>query len=512
MRRALLVLMGTLLLGACDQADEQPAPLIPPQPPTVVSNDAIAPLARERFVDLPAAVQTEFQQPSDVSEEVKAQLLDAIAGSRNFSDIIRRNARRGGIEAARTERDLARARRDLVATRDNLQTLSSTGIPTFVLIHTIEAGAPLKAWLISPDGGIVYDQSAEVYTNLNSLSEGLGVRRIAVSMQPRPRGEELPTAADIAEAEAADNTVAAVAQRKGTLPETAEILLPGKIRHALGTRHGRLLIIPAFDTGTAPYAALPLANGYLAENWSVVVVPGIAGLAQRDFTFDFKALDLSKAVIFGDPDLSDDTQVAWKRLKGAQAEAFAAAETLGIPADRVMTGENATRAAFLDAMNERSDIGLVYIASHAVSDPQNPLTKGYIAMRGGHYFAGSIRSGDDFPRFKEQNPLVVLSACQSGLGGTLQGGHFGVAQSWMAAGAGQVVASLWNVGDNSTKALMGSFVSYLKTGDAPEFALQKAQIDMLNYRNRSGNYPFWNDPKKWAGFTVFGQPALAEDP
>jgi hypothetical protein len=503
LKRALWLLIGAGALASCGQPDQQSET---PKPPTVVSAQAIAPLKRERFVDLPPAVSIEFQKRSEVSAEVKSELLDAIAVSRNNSDIIRRNARSGGVEAARTERDLPRARRDLVAIHDHLQALSSAGTPTYVLIHTVEPGEPLKAWLISPGGGIIYDQSPEVYTNLDSLTDGLGVKRIVASMVPRSKGEALPTAEDIAKAQTGDNTLAAIAERKGTLPETAGILLPGKIGHALGTRHGRLLIIPAFDTGTAPYAALPLANGYAAENWSLVVVPGIASLAQRNFAFDFEALDISKAVIFGDPDLSDDPLLVWKKLGGARAEALATAETLGIPANEVMIGENATRSAFLAAMKTRPDIGLVYIASHAVTDPQNPLTKGYIAMRGGHYLAGEIR-GTSFE--KGRHPIVVLSACQTGLGGTLRGGHFGVAQSWMAAGAGQVVASLWNVGDNSTKVVMGSFMKHLKAGNAPEFAMQKAQVDMLNYRTSSGEYPFWNDPKLWSGFIIFGKPSLS---
>ncbi|MFZ1743704.1 MAG: CHAT domain-containing protein [Pontixanthobacter sp.] len=504
MKRYCWITTTLLTLSACGQAGDPPHL---PQPAAVVSADAVAPLERTRFADLPPAVQIDFQTPSEVDQQIKAELLDAIAGSRNYSDIIRQNARRGGVEAARTERDLPRARRDLVAISNNLKSLSSTGTQTYVLIHTAERGQPLKAWLISPDGKIVYDQSAEPYTNLDGVSEGLGVKRISASRQPRAKDEPLPTDAEIAKAEAADKTAKSVALRKATLTRTANTLLPGKVAQALGTRSGRLLIIPAFDTGTAPYAALPLANGYAGENWSLVVVPGIEGLVSGDGAFDFGALDISKAVVFGDPDLSDDPSWNWAKLKGARAEALATADTLGIPVTQVMIGKDATRPAFEKAMKARSDIGLVYIASHAVSNPQNPLTKGYIAMRGGHYFAGEIR-GENVPGW----PIVVLSACQTGLGGTLQGGHFGVAQAWMTAGAGQVVASLWNVSDTATKILMGHFVDHLKAGEAPEFAMQKAQVETLNYRAADGTYPYAEDPKKWASFTIFGLPSINSAP
>src|SRR3546814_3015294 len=82
--------------------------------------------------------------------------------------------------------------------------------------------------------------------------------------------------------------------------------------------------------------------------------------------------------------------------------------------------------------------GLVYIASHAVADPQNPLTRGFVAMAGEHYYAGYIRQ-EKFPDWKRQPPLVVVSACQTALGRVLDGGGFGVTQSWVEAGAGQEI-------------------------------------------------------------------------
>jgi len=37
-------------------------------------------------------------------------------------------------------------------------------------------------------------------------------------------------------------------------------------------------------------------------------------LTGNNFAFDFEALDISKAVIFGDPDLSDDPRLVWEKL------------------------------------------------------------------------------------------------------------------------------------------------------------------------------------------------------
>ncbi|HEV2992718.1 MAG TPA: tetratricopeptide repeat protein, partial [Candidatus Angelobacter sp.] len=54
--------------------------------------------------------------------------------------------------------------------------------------------------------------------------------------------------------------------------------------------------------------------------------------------------------------------------------------------------------------------------------------------------------------------LVVLSACETGLGKQIQGeGLLGITRGFMYAGASRVVASLWNVNDAATAQLMSKF-------------------------------------------------------
>src|SRR3546814_10087587 len=61
---------------------------------------------------------------------------------------------------------------------------------------------------------------------------------------------------------------------------------------------------------------------------------------------------------------------------------------------------------------------------------------------------------------------------------------------WVEAGAGQVVGSLWNVSDKATLILMRHFIRRLKAGDAPEIAMQRAQLATIGYTDRSGNRPY----------------------
>ena len=77
--------------------------------------------------------------------------------------------------------------------------------------------------------------------------------------------------------------------------------------------------------------------------------------------------------------------------------------------------------------------------------------------------------------------LVVLSACETGLGETAGGeGLLGIQRAFQVAGARTTVASLWEVNDDATRALMTEFYKNLWEKKLPRIeALRHAQLTML---------------------------------
>jgi CHAT domain-containing protein len=77
--------------------------------------------------------------------------------------------------------------------------------------------------------------------------------------------------------------------------------------------------------------------------------------------------------------------------------------------------------------------------------------------------------------------LAVLSACETGLGEVAGGeGLLGLQRAFQVAGAQAVVASLWKIGDEPTRALMARFYENLwRKNQPPAAALREAQLSML---------------------------------
>lgn len=90
--------------------------------------------------------------------------------------------------------------------------------------------------------------------------------------------------------------------------------------------------------------------------------------------------------------------------------------------------------------------------------------------------------------------LVVLSACQTGLGEIKEDGVFGLQRGFKKAGANTILMSLWSVSDQATQLMMTSFYENILAGAERREAFNKAQEHVRN----SG----FTDPYYWASFIL----------
>lgn len=92
--------------------------------------------------------------------------------------------------------------------------------------------------------------------------------------------------------------------------------------------------------------------------------------------------------------------------------------------------------------------------------------------------------------------LVVLSACNTGMGDITGEGVFGLQRAFKQAGAQTIVMSLWSVNDKATRLLMAEFYKNLLTyHQSKHEALTIAQ-------RRMRQHPKYSSPYYWAGFIV----------
>jgi CHAT domain-containing protein len=146
---------------------------------------------------------------------------------------------------------------------------------------------------------------------------------------------------------------------------------------------------------------------------------------------------------------------------------------------------------------------IVHFATHALFNNIHPELSGIVlslVKEDGSPQDGLLRLNEVY-NLKLGAELVVLSACQTGLGQNIRGeGLVGLARGFMYAGAPRIVVSLWKVDDKATSELMKRFYEGMlgKQRLTAAAALRAAQMAMLKEKR-------WQSPYDWASFVLQGE-------
>ncbi len=208
-----------------------------------------------------------------------------------------------------------------------------------------------------------------------------------------------------------------------------------------------------------------------------------------------------------------------KPLPGTRQEVEQVAQLLA--KHQIKTAVYLGKQALEETVKQVNNPKILHIATHGYFEQdvqeekafQNPL------LRSGLLLAGAGRSLNDTLPYDpletdlledgiltayeavnlrlDQTELVVLSACETGLGAIKNGeGVYGLQRAFKVAGADAILMSLWKIDDQATQALMTSFYEYWLNKKDKSEAFKMAQQQLRQ------QYP---DPYYWGAFLLIGE-------
>ena len=152
----------------------------------------------------------------------------------------------------------------------------------------------------------------------------------------------------------------------------------------------------------------------------------------------------------------------------------------------------ATAANFLAQMD---DYDILHISTHAKA--------GTFTQPAGIEFIDKTLTIDELYGYQFNKDLVVLSACETGVGKVIKGeGVQSMARAFQYTGTKNVLFTLWKVNDQSTAQLMENFYKRLNHTNDRSYSLHQAQLDYLKAPHIDNTK---KSPYFWAAFVYYGE-------
>jgi len=314
--------------------------------------------------------------------------------------------------------------------------------------------------------------------------------------------------ADPSRGTAADYERSALALYRDVVAPVADLLEPG----------GGLIVVPDGVLSYVPFEALVMDStgasdygslAYLGRRVAISYAPSSSVLrtirSGGDGVRPAPTMDL---VAFGDPVFAGELSAMRSgpsvlgedlaRLPYTGDEVRTIGELFPEGRTRIFLREDATEEAVLSG-NALAGARFVHFATHGIVDEDHPDFSGLaLSATDGEAGDGFLQVAEIFNLHLDAD-LVVLSACETGLGRMVRGeGLLGLTRAFLYAGASSLVVSLWSVADRSTSELMKRFYgSLVNEKQSRSVALKDAKLSMLDD-------PEFAHPFNWAPFVLIG--------
>jgi CHAT domain-containing protein len=155
------------------------------------------------------------------------------------------------------------------------------------------------------------------------------------------------------------------------------------------------------------------------------------------------------------------------------------------------TDQKATLGGFL---HMAARFPVIHLSTHALSDVEGQQP--HILFQDTALYLSSLYA------LPLNANLIVLSACQTNIGGLVTGeGVMSLASGFAYTGTQSLISSLWNANDFSTARLFENFYTRLNEGTSKMEALQGAKLAYLQSEHLSDAQ---KSPYYWAGFVFIG--------
>lgn len=334
---------------------------------------------------------------------------------------------------------------------------------------------------LEPGTALIVFTASPRYTLATAIEKG----RVEMHRIPVPTGQLLDLKTKLRNAIAEDRLPAihaAADQLHALLIEPLEIS---------SERIKRLVVVPDQPLHDLPFAVLRNAKTarYLIQEFELERVANASVYAQTKQT---RLAPLHAVVTVGDPAFDRNAYPSLPPLPAARAEAVAVGREYA--QSHVLVGASATFPV-LTASVPTADV--VHIAAHtAPSEDEQQVLKLVLAPSSRHAGACGVAEVAGLPLKK--GSVVVVSGCRTGTSrepGTLRD----FAGAFLAGGASNVVATLWDIEDRSSQSFALLFHRALRRCGAAVTATREAQLAMLASSN-----PKLRNPRAWSGFQVFG--------